>query len=220
MPHAARKGATPSRASDPPRLDLPRETRLVRRAEYDAVYREGRRRSSREFTLFVRPNGLDVSRFGWSIKKALGNAVKRNRIRRRMREIFTIAPTGDRGGMGHRGASANDGGYGGICGVAQEMIKLMLTCRSAPNAATKPCRSDGVSVRPAESLPENFSGECGRVAGAVSAAGHGCCCLWCSFIRFFFRRFLVGPANFIPRARRYGRKRLRCMELGAGAGWR
>ena len=88
--HAARKGATPSRASDLPRLDLPRETRLVRRAEYDAVYREGRRRSSREFTLFVRPNGLEISRFGWSIKKALGNAVRRNRIRRRLREIFRL----------------------------------------------------------------------------------------------------------------------------------
>jgi ribonuclease P protein component len=62
----------------------------VRRAEYDAVYREGRRRSSREFTLFVRPNGLEISRFGWSIKKALGNAVRRNRIRRRLREIFRL----------------------------------------------------------------------------------------------------------------------------------
>jgi len=96
LPHAAKKGATPSPASDLPRLDLPRETRLVRRAEYDAVYREGRRRSSREFTLFVRPNGLDLSRFGWSIKKALGNAVARNRIRRRLREIVRM----HRGEMG------------------------------------------------------------------------------------------------------------------------
>jgi ribonuclease P protein component len=63
---------------------------LVRRAEYDAVYREGRRRSSREFTLFLRPNGLDRSRFGWSIKKALGGAVRRNRIRRRLREIVRL----------------------------------------------------------------------------------------------------------------------------------
>jgi ribonuclease P protein component len=62
----------------------------MRRAEYDAVYREGRRRSSREFTLFLRPNGLDCSRFGWSIKKALGNAVRRNRIRRRLREILRL----------------------------------------------------------------------------------------------------------------------------------
>jgi ribonuclease P protein component len=63
---------------------------LVRRVEYDAVYKVGRRRSGREFTIFVRPNGLDISRFGWSIKKALGTAVRRNRIRRRLREILRL----------------------------------------------------------------------------------------------------------------------------------
>jgi len=62
----------------------------VHRAEYDAVYREGRRRTSREFTIFLRPNGLGVSRFGWSIKKALGSAVRRNRIRRRLRETLRL----------------------------------------------------------------------------------------------------------------------------------
>jgi ribonuclease P protein component len=62
----------------------------VRRVEYDAVYREGRRRTSREFTVFLRVNGLGVSRFGWSIKKALGSAVRRNRIRRRLREILRL----------------------------------------------------------------------------------------------------------------------------------
>jgi ribonuclease P protein component len=88
--NAAGKGATVLRESDPPRLGFPRACRLVRRAEYDAVYREGRRRTSREFTIFLRPNGLDNSRFGWSIKKALGNAVRRNRIRRRLREILRL----------------------------------------------------------------------------------------------------------------------------------
>jgi len=69
---------------------LPRDCRLLRRAEYDAVYRDGRRRASREFTVFLRPNGLERSRFGWSIKKALGSAVRRNRIRRRLREIVRL----------------------------------------------------------------------------------------------------------------------------------
>jgi ribonuclease P protein component len=87
---AARKGATALRVSDSARQELPRVCRLVRRAEYDAVYRESRRRTSREFTIFLRPNGLDNSRFGWSIKKALGNAVRRNRIRRRLREILRL----------------------------------------------------------------------------------------------------------------------------------
>ena len=88
--NAARRDATVSRASDAPRQDLPRACRLVRRAEYDAVYRDGRRRSSRQFTAFLRPNDLDLSRFGWSIKKALGSAVRRNRIRRRLREILRL----------------------------------------------------------------------------------------------------------------------------------
>jgi ribonuclease P protein component len=65
----------------------PREARLVRRGEFDAVYRAGKRRSSSHFTVFFRANELPQSRFGLSIKKALGGAVVRNRIRRRLREI-------------------------------------------------------------------------------------------------------------------------------------
>jgi len=90
LPNAEKKDATASRGSDAPRLDFPRASRLVRRAEYNAVYRDGRRRAGREFTVFLRPNGLAHSRFGWSIKKALGSAVRRNRIRRRLREIVRL----------------------------------------------------------------------------------------------------------------------------------
>jgi ribonuclease P protein component len=60
---------------------------LVRRGEFDAVYRTGKRRSSSHFTVFFRANQMPQSRFGFSIKKALGGAVVRNRMRRRMREI-------------------------------------------------------------------------------------------------------------------------------------
>lgn len=59
----------------------------MRRGEFDAVYRAGKRRSSSHFTVFFRANQLPCSRFGFSIKKALGGAVVRNRIRRRVREI-------------------------------------------------------------------------------------------------------------------------------------
>lgn len=88
---AARRDAIASRESDPKQPQgLPRECRLTSRAEYDAVYREGRRRASREFTVFFRVNGREASRFGWSIKRALGGAVLRNRIRRRLREIIRL----------------------------------------------------------------------------------------------------------------------------------
>ena len=68
-------------------LTFPREVRLVRKSEFDEVYRAGKRRSSSHFTVFIRASGQPISRFGFSIKKALGGAVVRNRMRRRMREI-------------------------------------------------------------------------------------------------------------------------------------
>lgn len=51
------------------------------------MYRAGKRSSSSYFTVFFRANELPRSRFGFSIKKALGGAVVRNRIRRRLREM-------------------------------------------------------------------------------------------------------------------------------------
>ena len=68
-------------------LVFPREARLVRRGDFDTVYRAGKRLASSHFTVFVRRNELALNRFGFSIKKALGGAVVRNRIRRRLREI-------------------------------------------------------------------------------------------------------------------------------------
>jgi ribonuclease P protein component len=84
---AARRAVIASRPIDPRGLAFPRDARLVRKSEFDAVYRAGQRRSGAHFTIFLRANGLSQTRFGFSIKKALGNAVVRNRIRRRVREI-------------------------------------------------------------------------------------------------------------------------------------
>ncbi len=104
----------------------------MRRSQYDAVYREGRRRTSREFTVFLRPNGLEISRFGWSIKKALGNAVRRNRIRRRLREILRlhrqeIAPGWDV--VIHPRSSAATAEFSAL---AQELLKAMPRRDEAP----------------------------------------------------------------------------------------
>jgi ribonuclease P protein component len=68
-------------------LEFPRDARIVRRGDFDAVYRAGKRRSNSHFTVFFRANDLPQSRFGFSIKKALGGAIVRNRMRRRIREI-------------------------------------------------------------------------------------------------------------------------------------
>ena len=79
-----------SASGAPEKRNLPHEWRLARRAEFEAVYRGGRKRSSATFLIFLRPNGSERTRFGMSVKKALGNAVARNRIRRRVREILRL----------------------------------------------------------------------------------------------------------------------------------
>ncbi len=132
--NAEKKGVTASRESDAPKFSLPRACRLVRRSEYDAVYREGRRRTSREFTAFLRPNALNVSRFGWSIKKALGDAVRRNRIRRRLREIVRlhrqeIAPGWDI--VIHPRSSAATADFSAL---TRELLKLLPPASPLPRA--------------------------------------------------------------------------------------
>jgi ribonuclease P protein component len=113
---------------------LPRAARIARRAEYDAVYREGRRRTSREFTIFLRPNGLDICRFGWSIKKELGTAVRRNRIRRRLREIVRLHRQGIEPGWDIVIHPRSSVATANISALADELLKLLPRGARPPQA--------------------------------------------------------------------------------------
>jgi ribonuclease P protein component len=64
------------------------QDRLRRKAEFDAAYASGTRVPSTSFTLIVRPGATERARLGVTIPRATGNAVIRNKIRRRIREIF------------------------------------------------------------------------------------------------------------------------------------
>ena len=75
---------------------MERRQRLSRSRDFDAVYRQGRSVSTRSLTLhwFAREDDPDgVSRIGLAVPRAVGTAVARNRLKRRLREAWSaIAP--------------------------------------------------------------------------------------------------------------------------------
>ncbi|HVH31057.1 MAG TPA: ribonuclease P protein component [bacterium] len=73
--------------------------RLRSPSEFRVVYREGRRLPGDAVILYVRPNGLSVSRAGVTTPRGVGSAVRRNRWRRRLREALRAAQRGVRGGF-------------------------------------------------------------------------------------------------------------------------
>ena len=65
---------------------------MLRKADFEAAYRAGRRHGNAFFSLTVRPNSLAHPRLGLAVAaRTIGNAVARNRLRRLVRESFRLA---------------------------------------------------------------------------------------------------------------------------------
>ena len=77
---------------------LPKSRHLRLPAEFSAVYEAKTRESRGPLTVYALPNELGHPRLGMSVSRKVGNAVRRNRIRRLIRESFRLLqhdlPTG------------------------------------------------------------------------------------------------------------------------------
>jgi len=66
-----------------------RANRLSRSRDFDAVHRRGRSVSSRFLVLYWLPQDEPAEpRVGFAVPRAVGNAVERNRVKRRLREVW------------------------------------------------------------------------------------------------------------------------------------
>jgi len=74
------------------RARFARRLRLRTAAEFDAVFKRGRRFGGRLFLLVALPNRSGRDRLGLAVSRRVGGAVERNRARRLLREGFRRAP--------------------------------------------------------------------------------------------------------------------------------
>ncbi|MFQ5796717.1 MAG: ribonuclease P protein component [Candidatus Bipolaricaulia bacterium] len=67
-----------------------RENRLRSRADFERIYRQGQLLQSHELRIFVLHKQEQTPRLGIAISRRVGGAVKRNRIKRAIREGFRL----------------------------------------------------------------------------------------------------------------------------------
>jgi ribonuclease P protein component len=71
---------------------FPKNRRLLRHADFESVYKHGRRHFAAHMTVFYlrREDGREGLRVGFTVGRLLGGAVQRNRMRRRLREAVRL----------------------------------------------------------------------------------------------------------------------------------
>lgn len=73
-----------------PNKAFDRSYRFRGRTIFSEVYGQRVRREAGPLLVYARPNELDFSRLGLSVGRRVGNAVRRNRVKRLLRETFRL----------------------------------------------------------------------------------------------------------------------------------
>lgn len=71
-------------------FSFPKSERLLNRTDFVNLNRSGERYRTKHFTIIAKKNGLEITRLGITVSKKTGNAVKRNKVKRLVREYFRL----------------------------------------------------------------------------------------------------------------------------------
>jgi len=77
---------------------MERKYRVRLSSDFRRIRRQGKSWSHRLVVLCVLRNDLEYCRFGFAVSKGVGNAVTRNRVRRRLREVVRLRRDSMEGG--------------------------------------------------------------------------------------------------------------------------
>lgn len=72
----------------PKKLRFGRAKKIKRKSEISRLFKSGQRWESGSFVLIYERNNLPYDRFGVMVSRKIGNAVKRNRVKRVFREVY------------------------------------------------------------------------------------------------------------------------------------
>lgn len=71
-------------------FSLGKDEKLLNSREFKRVIRKGESQSTEHFEIFIFPNQIKKQRLGITTSRKIGTAVKRNRIKRLLREFFRL----------------------------------------------------------------------------------------------------------------------------------
>lgn len=70
-----------------------KDERLLTRKDFVNLNQLGKRYQAAHFTVILKHNGLGITRLGVTASRKVGNAVKRNKVKRLIREFFRLHKT-------------------------------------------------------------------------------------------------------------------------------
>jgi ribonuclease P protein component len=118
---------------------------LTKRADFLAA-NAGTRNARAGFVLLTRPNGGQGMRFGITVTKKIGNAVVRNRMKRRFRELLRAAlpaqglPDHDHVLIGRAGGIERD--FHRMAGELAQALERAREGKGDPSGGRRPRRGD------------------------------------------------------------------------------
>ena len=111
-------------------FSFPKNIRLSNRKDFVNLNRSGKRCHTKHFVVIVKLNGLGKTRLGVTVGKKVGNAVKRNRVKRIIREFFRLNKAYLPQGYDIVIVAKKDASYCALRSVQEEIGEIVFDKRS------------------------------------------------------------------------------------------